>query len=102
MKVILNGPFQSISGRVGNLVIHHCKNGTCYASRVPKPRSTPYSDNERKVQSKFAEAQKMTTEILASPLLRAHYEKDFKAQLKSPKPYITLRNFVFAKIYPTL
>lgn len=102
MKVILNGPFQSISGRVGNLVIHHRKNGTCYASRVPEPRTKPYSENELKAQTKFAEAQKMTTEILASPTLRAHYEKDFKAQLKSSKPYLSLRNFVFAKIYPTL
>lgn len=102
MKVTLQEPFQSISGLCNGLVICHQKNGKTYA-RVPnRPRSTPPTSAEKQMRAKFADIQKMVTEVLASPALRAHYEKGFKAQLTKSHPYTSLRNYVFAQLYHSL
>lgn len=100
MAIIKNStPFDSVKRRFSNSDDIHFRNrkadNVTIGVRMKHPYDGGNSVSQQQVRTAFATAQAKTVEIMADTSQREQYEKQFKAQ----KKYLTLRGFIFSKVY---
>lgn len=102
MAIIRNAtPFDSIQRRFSGTDSIHFSNrkadNATIGVRIKHPYDGGSSEAQQQARTAFMAAQAKVKEILADSTQRADYEKQFKAQHKC----ITLRGFIFRKVYGT-
>ena len=100
MAIIKNStPFDSIQKKFSGTDEIHFRNrkkdNATIGVRVKNPYNGGNSEAQQAVRVAFKDAHSQTTAILADPEQRATYEATFKTQ----KKYLTLRGYIFAKIF---
>ena len=100
MAIIKNAtPFDSIKRKFSKTDEIHFRNrrsdNATIGVRVKHPYDGGNSAAQQQARTAFKAAQAQVAQILADPEQKAGYEKQFKAQ----KKFITLRGFIFSKVY---
>ena len=108
MQVTFSDPIQSIRGTLDKesgtyFTTRNGKTFLCFRrqSKRPTPKATSVSPDIIRQSSKsvlhrqrFTKAQSLTSEIMAAPNLKRHYESLWRNQHRYP----TLRGFIFAQM----
>ena len=98
-KVKLMEPYKAISGKIcsHSEVINVVRNGKQFTSRICNPRTTPPTEDEVAVRTKFAAA------IAARKALTTQEKLAYRnAWLANKEGYATLQGYMFAKEYAKL